>query len=435
MNGPGIFYTVTLPNDTALPTLTTPGTLRDAVNLANKVAAVGASVAIEFDSSSWANNTVTLQQGPLEIDKAGGAITIDGANTVTISDEYADPEIFDLEYGATVAIANLTIDGSQAVTNGGVGCGINVGNFASLNLTNSTVQNIQNSQSNGIGIAIGLNGTPGTANLEGDVINNCDQTGVLYNVTSADDPATLTAGTLRDAVNVANMAAASDISVLIKFNPVTMFSNTVALQQGPLEIDGAGGVITIDGGNAITVGDQNSDAEIFDLENGAAVSIVNLTIDGSLAYLNSGGVSCGINVDNASSLTLSDSTVQNITNTPETAVATNVGATEGGSTLTLTGDTMSNNDVGISLDSATATVTGNTITGNDTGIVVLDDYSASPTVLVNFNRIVSNTFGVDDEMSSPMDASNNWWGSNTGPSSSDIIGSVRALSRHLPISS
>src|SRR5271163_4752163 len=66
-------------------------------------------------------------------------------------------------------------------------------------------------------------------------------------VTSLLDPATLTAGTLRYAVNQANTDAAQGISDTIVFNTTQMGGSTITLQQGQLLLGGVSGTITING--------------------------------------------------------------------------------------------------------------------------------------------------------------------------------------------
>ncbi len=86
---------------------------------------------------------------------------------------------------------------------------------------------------------------------------------------------------------------------------------------------------------------------------------------------------------------------------------------------TLTGNTVSgNNECGINLDdSNNNTLTGNLVTGNNTGIQIQPSVDAS-TISINFNNIYGNTsYGVDNTLgTSNVDAENNWWGANDGPS-------------------
>lgn len=58
------------------------------------------------------------------------------------------------------------------------------------------------------------------------------------------------------------------------------------------------------------------------------------------------------------------------------------------------------------------TVAYNTITNNGTGIYVSSTSSAPA---INFNNIYGNTVGLDNESIYLVDATNNWWGSASGP--------------------
>ncbi len=88
---------------------------------------------------------------------------------------------------------------------------------------------------------------------------------------------------------------------------------------------------------------------------------------------------------------------------------------------TLTGNTVSgNSESGINLDGSNGnTLTGNHVTGNNIGIQIQPSVDAS-TISINFNNIYGNTsYGVDNTLgTSNVDAENNWWGANDGPSPS-----------------
>jgi hypothetical protein len=88
-------------------------------------------------------------------------------------------------------------------------------------------------------------------------------------VTSALDPASLTAGTLRYAVNQANTVATACISDTIKFNTAQMGTRTIMLQKGLLDLKP--GTITIDGGGSVAISGNNASG-IFQADSGARVT-------------------------------------------------------------------------------------------------------------------------------------------------------------------
>jgi parallel beta-helix repeat protein len=103
---------------------------------------------------------------------------------------------------------------------------------------------------------------------------------------------------------------------------------------------------------------------------------------------------------------------------------------QGSSGNTITYNTVSGSQQGFWMrspaeDVADNIITDNTITGNDVGLKLEDDYSTNdwPGKIkdntISYNQIYGNTtFGlqvVNVEPGTLVDATNNWWGSNTGP--------------------
>ncbi len=89
---------------------------------------------------------------------------------------------------------------------------------------------------------------------------------------------------------------------------------------------------------------------------------------------------------------------------------------DGSSGNTLTNNIATSNTHGIYLDSSNNnTLTGNTVSGNNGSGIYLDGSSGNT---INFNNIYDNTsYGVENTGTS-VDAKNNWWGANDGPSTS-----------------
>ena len=88
---------------------------------------------------------------------------------------------------------------------------------------------------------------------------------------------------------------------------------------------------------------------------------------------------------------------------------------------TLTENAVSgNSESGINLDgSNNNALASNSVTGNNIGVKIHPSVDAS-TISLNFNNIYGNTnYGVDNtDGTSSVDAENNWWGANDGPSPS-----------------
>jgi len=90
-------------------------------------------------------------------------------------------------------------------------------------------------------------------------------------------------------------------------------------------------------------------------------------------------------------------------------------------TAVITNNTIDNFDMGIDIyEFANVTITGNDITNNDYGIYAnaKDGETWAQTVVAHFNNIVGNSeYGVDNSANSAtFDATNNYWGDDSGPS-------------------
>jgi len=116
-------------------------------------------------------------------------------------------------------------------------------------------------------------------------------------VTSASDPASATAGTLRSAVNQANTDAAKGISDTIIFATAQMGTSTIYLQQGNLEFQAGSGTTTIDGGGQVSLSSNIKGDQGFLVDSGAQAVFTGLTIDG------------GDGINNSGTLTVSNATI------------------------------------------------------------------------------------------------------------------------------
>jgi Ca2+-binding RTX toxin-like protein len=181
-------------------------------------------------------------------------------------------------------------------------------------------------------------------------------------VINAADPAALTAGTLRYAVNQANTDAGHGISDTIVFNTAQMGTSTITLQQGQLELKAGSGTTptttTISGGNQVTLSGNQAN-RIFLVDAGAHAVLDGLTLKNGAAASGNGGA-----IDNAGTLTVSNSTLCN-------NAATNGGAVynENGASVTLSADAVVNNSAvtgggGLRNGSGSMTLSNTTVSGN-----------------------------------------------------------------------
>src|SRR5262249_18702248 len=103
-------------------------------------------------------------------------------------------------------------------------------------------------------------------------------------VLNAADPAALTAGTLRFAVNQANADGANGISDTIVFDTAKMGTGTVTLKQGLLELNSPVGM-TIDGGGTVHISGNNQ-SSVFQVDSTGGATLTGLTIENGNAMLN-----------------------------------------------------------------------------------------------------------------------------------------------------
>ena len=258
----------------------------------------------------------------------------------------------------------------------------------------------------------------------------------MLTVSSTADPVSLTAGTLRYEVNQANIDARAGISDTISFSAASpnLSGLAINLLQGQLELGqgGAGsGKITIDGSSLsspITI-NGSSPNRVFLVDFGVQAVLNDLIITNGSVAADGGGI------DNAGTLTLSNSTVSNNQSTgvnfsspyggggvaneatgvltiTATTITGNSAADTGGGVLnvgsmTVQNSTISNNTNlangfgpgGIDLEGGFATIQNTTVTGNQSissdsggGIgVYIGDFSNSDTASISDSTISGNT--------------------------------------------
>jgi len=204
-------------------------------------------------------------------------------------------------------------------------------------------------------------------------------------VTTLSDGSIHTGISLRDALALAGGDAGNGVSDTISFAP-GLSGQTIPLTHGPLEVDGSGnGVITINGGNQITVSGDNASG-VFLVDFNVDAVFTGLTITDGDASVSGGGV------DNNGTLTISNCTVSD-----NQAPEGDGGGVENDGTLTVSSSTFSANSAyylggGIhnnSSSGAILTVSNSTFTdGND---VIYGGYNSnSPR---SFGGGIENDYG------------------------------------------
>jgi Ca2+-binding RTX toxin-like protein len=216
-------------------------------------------------------------------------------------------------------------------------------------------------------------------------------------VISALDPATLTAGTLRYALQQARTDAAGGISDTIVLNPAQMGSSTISLQQGALELTAGSGTITIDGGHQIVLSGNNA-SSIFQVDAGAQAVLTGLTLTGGAGSIVHAGTTATINgaptpvtyssggaINNAGNLRITQST---LTGNVAGGLYGFGGAIYNAGTLTVTSSTLANNAAadaagwgggGAIYNAGSLTVTNSTLVNNGvTNVATITGLGTSP---------------------------------------------------------
>ncbi len=221
-------------------------------------------------------------------------------------------------------------------------------------------------------------------------------------VSSLADPASLTAGTLRYAINQANFDASQGISDNIVFD-ASLAGGTILLTQGELELVGAGtGTITIDGSSLTTslAVSGNNISRVFQVDGGVTAVFNGINIEdaannnsgfgggidnfGNLTVSNAtfsgNSASFGAAIANWSTLTVSNSTFSgNSANQYAGAIWAVSGLTVSDSTFT--GNSAVNGGGAIETTSCPLTVSGSSFSGNTAAFgAALDNNSGTATV-------------------------------------------------------
>ncbi|MGA2617025.1 MAG: choice-of-anchor Q domain-containing protein [Thermoguttaceae bacterium] len=265
------------------PASLAPGTLRAAVKQANTDAANGISDTIMFAPAQMGTDTVTLEQGPLELHAGSGITTIDGGGQVLVSGGGASG-VYVVDYGAQLDLTGQVIEGGQAATGGGID------NGGTLTVTNCDVV---------LNKAVNPAGSP-----SGGGIDNTG-TATLTDCTIADNSATGPSGQIGDGGGIYNTGT-------LTATDCTFSGNTASNAAHPSAICGQGGAI-------------------FSAA-GASVSLTATTISANSAY-SGGGIAAS-----SSYLILTDTIVAGNTLTLSTGTGTDIlGAADAGSSYNMIG--------------------------------------------------------------------------------------------------
>ena len=368
-------------------------TIQAAVNAAN--AAGGDTIDIHPGTYT---EQVTVGKS-LDMTGIGPGVIIQSPSTLTPDPVSGLNALVVVENGATVNMSDLTIQGPipQPIT---IDAGILVDGGATANVTNSTIAHIRGTPLNNIsggGFGIQVGGASGgaqvgTATITNDTITDYQKSGIRVNGGSS---ATITGNMIATAGPATNIA---QNGILINTGAMaTITGNTITGNQytgpgsgpDPITTTQAAGIILFGGasvtGNTVT----GNDIDIASSTTGATISGNTLENSFEGVYLLAG-------------------------------------------TATVSSNTIDDNNIGVAViafggDTANAngTLTSNNITNNGNGglsypgagILLLNDVGATTTAqaTAQFNRIVGNSVGLDNGTAAAVDATLNWWGSNSGP--------------------
>ena len=321
--------------------------------------------------------------------------------------------IFKINPGITLNIQNLTLTNGNTATYGGA-----IWNEGTLNVTGSTFTGNTAEEAGAIWNTGTLNVTSSTftgnyATYNGGAIYNgggiLNVTGSNFNSNTAADyngGAISNAGTLTvDNSNFTGNTATYGVGGAI-YNDGTLDVNSSTFTSNSAAAPSSGGAIYNDGNNIITVtgstfNGNNANEYGGAIYNNGGTSLTPVTIS-SCTFGSNGNTTTNeggaIYNDNSGILNVTDSTF-----TLNTAI--NGGAIYNSGTLTVIGSTFTLNtaiNAGAIANAGTANVHFNRIIGNIASSAGNAIYNNGPTA----------------------DVSLNWWGSNTGPVTGDLYGTV-----------
>jgi hypothetical protein len=382
--------------------------IQAAVNAANLAGGdtIQITPATYTEQITIAKSLTMMGTGPGAIIQAPSTLTTDPVSGLNA--------LLEIENSATVNMSDLTIQGPvpQNVT---INAGILVVGGATATVTDSTISHIRSNPITGVGntgqaIQIGGargSGLVGNGTITNDIITDYQKSGILVRGGS---------------------------SATITGNTITGVGPTAAVAQNGIQVDlGATATIT---GNTITGNEfANSTPDPTNTDQATGILIDNfppVIPGGTITVSNNtiGGTAAGAGNDLGISSSDPEITVAISGNTLQGNRFEGVLVSDG--TATVSNNNISGSNIGVAVlafsgdtANANATLTSNNITDNGNGglsvpgggIRLLVEPGATTTALAtaNFNRIVGNSVGLDNTTAAAVDATLNWWGSNTGP--------------------
>jgi hypothetical protein len=362
-------------------------------NINTVIASASAGDTLQFAPGVY-QQQFTVNKNLTLVGASVGATVIQSPSSLT-PDPLNEEAIVEIDNSATVAMSGFIVTGPIPSAPPDNSYGIFVSGGATLNLSNSLIQDIRDEPldgaQHGIGIGVGKASvsTVGHATISNVTVTDYQKGGIV--ISGAGSTATLTNNTV---IGIGD-------TPLIAQNGIQVSSGALASLSGDTV---SGNEYSGGGSGSDPLNDvQSTGILLFSAAVGTTVS--NETLSGN-----------DIGIYN-----LSDGATLNgneLTNNRYENIALDQGA------ATVMGNTITGGNIGVLVVSFTGntadsvgTVTSNTITGTVTGISLLNQSGNTfdPQLVAHFNRIVGNGTGAANPTSGSADATDNWWGSNAGP--------------------
>jgi len=386
------------------PVIVNPGgSIQTAVNAANP----GDTVLINpgtYTEQVTINKNLTLQGN-------GAGAIIQAPNPLT-PDAFGLNVLVEVNTAATVNINNLTIQGPSPSIN----VGILVVGGATANVTGATITQIQDpatfGNQTGFGIQVGGTGSQAVGQVGHATITDC---------------------TVTDYQKVGIIIGRNGSSGTITGTTITGVGPTPQIAQNGIQISPGTATATVSNntisGNQFTGMTSSPDPFTSDQSTGILNFIDTSNITGNMVFGNDLGIFSANSGSSSTGTMISGNIVQG--NRFE-------GILLAQGTATVSNNTITGNNIGVAViatvldqfgnpttTNAVGTLLSNNITNNGNGgvafpgggirLLVQAGATTTAQATAHFNRIVGNSVGLDNTTTALVDATNNFWGSNTGP--------------------